>query len=62
MWEATCSNCGKKIPMAGNVCPYCHVDATKDKQWWAVAYIITTAIVLALCTGCCCIGKITQGH
>ncbi|WP_170929137.1 hypothetical protein [Mycobacterium paraense] len=27
-----CSNCGKDVPFAGKVCPYCHVDKTSDQQ------------------------------
>ena len=30
--EMQCSGCGKKIPFAGNVCPYCHRDKTDDQQ------------------------------
>lgn len=26
-----CSNCGKDIPMVGKVCPWCHVDKSKDQ-------------------------------
>lgn len=26
-----CSNCGKDIPIAGNVCPYCHVNKGGDQ-------------------------------
>lgn len=26
-----CSNCGKTIPFAGNVCPYCGVSKSKDQ-------------------------------
>ena len=26
-----CSNCGKDIPIVGNVCPYCHVDKRGDQ-------------------------------
>lgn len=26
-----CSNCGKDIPFTGNVCPYCHVNKSKDQ-------------------------------
>jgi len=27
-----CSNCGKDIPFAGNVCPYCHADKSGDQR------------------------------
>jgi len=27
-----CSNCGKDVPFAGKVCPYCHVDKSKDQM------------------------------
>lgn len=27
-----CSNCGKDVPFAGNVCPYCHADKSSDQQ------------------------------
>lgn len=30
--EIQCSGCGKKIPFAGYVCPYCHRDKTDDQQ------------------------------
>lgn len=30
-----CSNCGKDIPFAGNVCPYCGADKSKDQQAYA---------------------------
>ena len=36
-----CSNCGKDIPFAGNVCPHCHADKSGDQ----------TIKVLALITG-----------
>lgn len=26
-----CTNCGKFIPYAGNVCPYCNADKAQDK-------------------------------
>ncbi|ORV65307.1 hypothetical protein AWC03_02870 [Mycobacterium europaeum] len=27
-----CSNCGKDVPFAGKVCPYCHADKSSDQQ------------------------------
>lgn len=27
-----CSNCGKDVPFAGKVCPWCHVDKSKDQM------------------------------
>ena len=27
-----CSGCGKDVPFAGQVCPYCHRDKTADKE------------------------------
>jgi hypothetical protein len=27
-----CSNCGKDVPFAGNVCPYCHANKSEDQQ------------------------------
>jgi outer membrane lipoprotein SlyB len=32
-WEAImrCSNCGKDVPLLGKVCPWCHVDKSKDQ-------------------------------
>ena len=32
-----CSNCGKKVPFAGNVCPYCDADKSGDqtKSVWS---------------------------
>ena len=26
-----CSNCGKNIPYAGKVCPYCKIDKSADQ-------------------------------
>jgi hypothetical protein len=26
-----CSNCGKKIPFQGDLCPYCNCDKSKDR-------------------------------
>jgi len=31
-FEIYCSNCGKKIPYNGNVCPYCKADKSSDKK------------------------------
>ncbi len=31
-----CSNCGKDVPFAGNVCPYCHADKSKDQTTMVV--------------------------
>lgn len=28
----TCSNCGKNIPYTGQVCPFCKVNKTGDKE------------------------------
>lgn len=27
-----CSNCGKTVPFAGNVCPWCHADKSLDQK------------------------------
>lgn len=35
----TCSNCGKEIPMVGNVCPYCHVDKGRDVAIKAISAV-----------------------
>jgi hypothetical protein len=32
MATLTCSNCGKRIPEKGKVCPYCGADKTHDKH------------------------------
>lgn len=34
-----CSNCGKDIPFAGKVCPWCHVDKSADQQQQILAFI-----------------------
>ena len=46
----TCSNCGKRIPAIGKVCPYCHVDKSKDKieQGWIIAGVIVGGLVGAV--------------
>lgn len=38
-----CSNCGKKIPYTGQVCPWCHADKSADKSFHA--YVSTCAIL-----------------
>jgi len=37
--DVICSNCGKGIPFAGRVCPYCHADKTPDQFWYAWAFV-----------------------
>jgi hypothetical protein len=32
MAKLTCSNCGKWIPIHGNVCPYCGADKAEDRR------------------------------
>lgn len=32
-----CSGCGKRIPFAGSVCPYCQRDKTKDQAYTVLA-------------------------
>jgi RNA polymerase subunit RPABC4/transcription elongation factor Spt4 len=39
-----CSNCGKNIPLTGNVCPYCGADKEQDRQRFI-------AMFLGLCAG-----------
>lgn len=34
-----CSNCGKDVPFAGRVCPYCRADKSDDKALYAVATV-----------------------
>lgn len=34
-----CSNCGKDIPFAGQVCPYCHANKSKDQNLTVFAFI-----------------------
>ena len=34
-----CSGCGKDIPFAGTVCPYCQRDKSKDQAYTVVAVI-----------------------
>lgn len=34
-----CSNCGKEIPFAGNVCPYCHIDKSGDQRTHLLALV-----------------------
>lgn len=40
-----CSNCGKNIPYAGNVCPYCHVNKSSD-QWQTFAFWLVVIVWL----------------
>lgn len=40
-----CSNCGKDIPMAGNVCPWCHQDKSADKSWTIASFVAVGAAV-----------------
>ena len=35
-----CSGCGKEIPFAGAVCPYCHRDKSKDQAYTVTAFIL----------------------
>jgi len=35
----TCSSCGKNIPFAGKVCPFCHVDKSSDQQTHLLATV-----------------------
>jgi len=35
-----CSGCGKDIPFAGDVCPYCHRDKSQDQQYTVLAFIL----------------------
>jgi outer membrane lipoprotein SlyB len=34
-----CSNCGKTIPFAGKVCPFCHVEKSGDQRRYAYAVL-----------------------
>jgi hypothetical protein len=38
-----CSNCGKDVPFAGNVCPYCHADKSGDQQKQVFGFIFGIA-------------------
>lgn len=40
-----CTNCGKDIPMAGNVCPWCLQDKSADKSWTTASYVAVGAAV-----------------
>lgn len=35
-----CSGCGKRIPFAGSVCPYCQRDKTKDQAYTVLAMLL----------------------
>lgn len=37
-----CSGCGKDIPFAGAVCPYCHRDKSRDQRYTVLAAVIGT--------------------
>ena len=41
-----CTNCGKNIPFAGNVCPYCHADKSEDKKKHARTLNYVGAVVI----------------
>ncbi len=49
-----CSNCGKEIPAAGRICPYCHVDKTADvkRQQTTTALGCLGLIVITLVLAC----------
>ncbi|WP_156675543.1 MULTISPECIES: hypothetical protein [unclassified Mycobacterium] len=34
-----CSNCGKDIPFAGKVCPWCHADKSTDQAKQVFGFI-----------------------
>lgn len=51
-----CSNCGKDVPFLGNVCPYCHIDKSRDKAmmtWGMIGGIVGAIIGTAVAP---CIG------
>lgn len=35
-----CSNCGKEIPFAGQVCPFCHADKSYNQKVLGLTYFI----------------------
>lgn len=35
-----CSGCGKTIPFAGTVCPYCHRDKSQDQRYTLLAVVL----------------------
>ncbi len=43
-----CSNCGKRIPFSGRVCPFCHAQKSGDKLRTVIAAIIALVIVLVI--------------
>ncbi|MDA3883950.1 MAG: DUF2116 family Zn-ribbon domain-containing protein [Bacteroidales bacterium] len=43
-----CSNCGKMIPYAGNVCPYCNADKQQDKSKQGKMFLIIMAVFILL--------------
>lgn len=50
--EMQCSGCGKRIPFAGNVCPYCHRDKTDDQQNEVeIQFVSFVGAVMALIVG-----------
>lgn len=39
-----CSTCGKDIPFAGTICPYCHRDKSNDQAATVLAFIFGFAL------------------
>jgi hypothetical protein len=69
MPTVTCSNCGKRVPYEGNVCPYCHADKAADKDKFHRTFSFTGAVFFGALFGGfigygvsqgsgCCIGVI----
>jgi hypothetical protein len=42
-----CSGCGKDIPFAGDVCPYCNRDNTADKQYVVMGFMFSVPALVA---------------
>jgi len=43
-----CSNCGKKIPLHGKVCPYCNANKEKDKEKFMIVFVIVVVFIMYL--------------
>ena len=37
--KVKCSNCGKKVPFSGNVCPWCNADKSEQKTIHAISLV-----------------------
>jgi RNA polymerase subunit RPABC4/transcription elongation factor Spt4 len=50
--EILCSNCGKNIPFAGNVCPYCNSNKSADQDQEVIMQITSfSGAIIGLVSG-----------